>query len=125
MQERNQVPQNRSQNAAEEGKAIAEVVNDEKLASSLIQVEDNFLEVLLKCLYIVNPVNRDIFTSLLLNLSAQQQNRFKLIDALISLLLQITPGQVFPPMKLYGSDSFMENYNHVYAIVASRILDIL
>ncbi|CAG9335559.1 unnamed protein product [Blepharisma stoltei] len=124
MMERNQAQQHRPP-SLEEGKAISEVVADDKLANSLIQVEDSFLEVLLKCLYIANPVNRDIFASLMLNLSAQQPNRHKMLDGLISLLLQITPRDDFPPRQLYGSDSLIENYNQVYAVVSGRILDIL
>lgn len=124
LMDRNQSQHNRSPNV-EEGKAISEVVNDEKLASSLIQIEDSFLEVLLKCLYIVNPVNKDIFASLMLNLSAQQQNRHKMLDGLITLLLQITPRQDFPPQHLYGSDSYVENYSQVYAVVSGRILEVL
>lgn len=109
----------------DEGKEIAEIVADEKLANTLIQVEDNFLEVLLKALYLVSPVNIDILASLLLNLSAQPVNRHKLLDALVALAMRLPPRNDFPPQQLYGAENFLETYSQVYAIVAGRILDLL
>lgn len=109
----------------EDGKEISEIVNDEKLTSTLAQVEDSFLEVLIKGIYLLNPINRDILASLLLNLSAQGNFRSKLLDALLCLLLQFGPGKDFPPQRLYGSETYLENYSQVYAIVTGRILDLL
>lgn len=123
--ERQAPQQRRAPLSQEEGKAISDIVADDKLSNSLIQVEDSFLELLLKALYLVNPINRDILASLLLNLSAQQMHRQKLLDGLVCILLQLSPRREFPPQQLFGTDSFMENFNQAYAIVSGRILDLL
>ena len=109
----------------EEDKIIAGIVNDERLSSGLVQVEDSLLEVLLKGLYLSVPINREIYSSLLLNLTAQQANRQKILDGLVSLLIHLDGSGDFPPHHLYGSDNFLENYNKVYAIVSVRIIDVL
>ena len=109
----------------EEDKTINDIVADDKLANSLPQAEDALLEILLKGLYLSIPINREILSSLLLNLSVQSTNRSKILDGLISLLLQLDSKTDFPPRQLYGSESFLENYNKVYAIVSVRIIDIL
>lgn len=109
----------------EEGKVLNEMLADDKLSATLASVEDGLLEVLIKGIYLLNPINRDIFSSLLLNLSVQSSVRGKLLDALLCLLEQHTAGKDFPPQKLYGSDTYLENYSQVYAIVAGRILDLL
>jgi len=107
------------------GKAICEIVADEKLTLTLASVEDSFLEVLVKSVYLLNPVNRHIFASLLLNLSVQNNVRGKVVDALLCLLMQVCPAKEFPPLKLFGSETYLENYSQVYAIVSGRILDLL
>jgi HECT-domain (ubiquitin-transferase)/Domain of Unknown Function (DUF913)/Ubiquitin binding region len=109
----------------EDEKVISEIVADEKLAASLTSVEDSFLEVLIRGIYLLNPINRDILASLLLNLSAQATIRSKILDALLCLLIQFGPEKEFPPERLYGSETYLENYSQVYAIVAGRILDLL
>ena len=109
----------------EDGKVISEIVADDKLVAALAQVEDSFLEVLVKGIYLLNPINRDILASLMLNLSVQTNVRAKLLDALLCLLLQFGPEKEFPPQRLYGSETYLENYSQVYAIVAGRILDLL
>ena len=109
----------------EENKVISEIVADEKLSSTLAQVEDSFLELLIRGIYLLNPINRDILASLLLNLSAQANVRAKLLDALLCLLIQFSPVKDFPPQRLFGSETYLENYSQVYAIVAGRILDLL
>ena len=109
----------------EESKIISEIVADDKLSASLASVEDSFLEVLIKGIYLLNPINRDILASLLLNLSAQGTIRAKLLDALVCLLSQFFPAKDFPPHRLYGSETYLENYSQVYAIVTGRILDLL
>jgi hypothetical protein len=113
------------QRPGEEGKVISEIIADEKLSATLASVEDGLLEVLVKALYLLNPINRDIFSSLLLNLSVQGTVRGKLLDSLLALLEQQSPGKDFPPQKLYGSETYLENYSQVYAIVTGRILDLL
>lgn len=118
-------PAPRKRQAQEEDKTISNIVADEKLANSLVQVDDSLLEILLKGLYLSTPINRDILSSLLLNLSVQHINRSKIIDGLVSLLLTLDTKSEFPPKKLYGSESFLENYNKVYAIVSVRVIDIL
>ena len=75
----------------EDGKVISEIVADDKLVAALAQVEDSFLEVLVKGIYLLNPINRDILASLMLNLSVQTNVRAKLLDALLCLLLQFGP----------------------------------
>lgn len=109
----------------EGGKVINDLVADEKLANTLASVEDGFLEVLIRSVYLLNPINRDIFASLLLNLSVQSGVRAKVVDAFLCLLMQVTPVKDFPPQKLYGSETYLENYSQVYAIVTGRILDLL
>jgi hypothetical protein len=109
----------------EESKYVAEIAGDDKLSSTLVQVEDNFIELLLKSLYLVSPVNSDILTSLFINLSANPHNRTRLLEAFLTLLRLVQPAGSFPPAQLFGSEHFIENYSHVYAVSAGRILDIL
>ncbi|OMJ87502.1 hypothetical protein SteCoe_10754 [Stentor coeruleus] len=120
---RQQAPKKKQ--SAEDEKIISSIVMDEKLANSLPVCEDSLLEVLFKGLYLSTPISRDILSSLFLDMSVQQQNRSKILDGLISLLLNIDNRHEFPPNHLYGSESFLENYSKVYAIVSIRILDIL
>ena len=81
----------------EETKEIAEIVSDPKLSSQLTPVEDNFLELLMRALYLSAPVNPEIYKSLILNLSANTRNRSMLIDGLTTLLQVIEPVGSFPP----------------------------
>jgi E3 ubiquitin-protein ligase HUWE1 len=115
----------RKKQVQEEDKTISTISNEEKLAASLTVAEDSFLEVLLKILYLSTPVNRDILNSLLVDLSAQPVNRSKIIDSLISLLtINESKGQL-PPGHLFGSESYLENFNKVFAITSIRVLDVL
>mmetsp|Transcript_8385 Transcript_8385/g.16642 ORF Transcript_8385/g.16642 Transcript_8385/m.16642 type:complete len:2837 (+) Transcript_8385:32-8542(+) len=109
----------------EESKYVAEIAVDDKLSNQLVQVDDSFIELLLKSLYLINPVNSDILTSLFINISANPHNRTRLLESLLTLLRLVQPEKNFPPTQLYGSEHFTENYSHVYAVVAGRILDIL
>ena len=115
----------RPQRRTPDNKYIGQIVADDKLAGSLVQIEDSFVEALLRSLFLVSPLNRDILASLLLNLSANPQNRNKVLDGLVSLLMQQRPSRDFPPQQLYGSHNFLQNYDLVYAIVAGRALDLL
>ena len=118
-------PQVKKKQTYEEDKTIIDLVADERLSASVVQAEDSLLEVLFKGLYLSSPINRDILSSLFLNLSVNSINRIKIIDALITLLLHFDSTSEFPPKQLYGSDSFLANYSKVHAIVSLRILDIL
>lgn len=120
---RQQAPKKKQ--SAEDEKIIGSIVMDEKLANSLPVCEDSLLEILFKGLYLATPISRDILSSLFLDMSVQQQNRSKILDGLVSLLLNMDNRCEFPPSHLYGSESFLENYNKVYAIASIRILDIL
>ncbi|OMJ79080.1 hypothetical protein SteCoe_20987 [Stentor coeruleus] len=120
---RQQIPKKKQ--SAEDEKIISSIVIDEKLANSLPICEDSLLEILFKGLYLSTPISRDIISSLFLDMTVQQQNRSKILDGLVSLLLNMDNQCEFPPRNLYGSESFLENYSKVYAIVSIRILDIL
>ena len=109
----------------EEDKTIAAIVSDEKLSNSLQPADDSLLELLLKGLYLSVSINRDVLSSVMLNLSVQPINRSKIIDGLVSLLLLQESAGEFPPKQLYGSEIFLENYSKVHALVSIRIIDIL
>lgn len=109
----------------DERKDVAEIVSDDRLCELLIQPSDSFLDLLFRALYLVNPVNKDVLESLFLNLSAQPVARAKIMQGLLVLLKALEPRSDFPPQHLLGSESFVENYQQVYAVVAGRILEIL
>ena len=109
----------------EETKEISEIVSDPKLSSQLTPVEDNFLELLMRALYLSAPVNPEIYKSLILNLSANTRNRSMLVDGLTTLLQVIEPSGVFPPQQLWGSEGGIVNYRYVYEVVSQRILEML
>ena len=105
-----------------EGGEIAEL--DDKLAGSLPRLDEDFLKLLLKTIYLLTPVNREILASLLLNLTANAENRKDLLDALVTLLTP-SPGYEFLPAHLFGSDTYLETPQQLFAIVTNRVLDIL
>lgn len=81
-------------------------------------MEDNFLELLMRALYLSAPVNPEIYKSLILNLSANTRNRSMLIDGLTTLLQVIEPAGQFPPQQLWGSEGGIVNYRYVYEVVS-------
>lgn len=115
----------RKKPAAEEDKVVKDLVNDDKLASSVFSVDEEFIESLIRALYMANPVNKEIMGSLMLNLSVNPINRQQILDALITVLMAFESSASFPPKVLYGADTIVENYSKVYAIVSIRAIEIL
>jgi len=101
---------------------IAEL--DDKSAGSLSRLDEDFWKLLLKAIYLLTPVNREILASLLLNISANAENRKELLDSLVA-LLSPAPGYEFLPAHLFGSDTYLETPQQLFAIVTNRVLDLL
>ena len=111
--------------APDERKDVAEITADDRLCELLLQPSDSFLDLLFRALYLVNPVNKEVLGSLFLNLSAQPIARTKIMHGLLTLLKALEPRSDFPPQHLLGSETLVENYQQVYAVVSGRVLEIL
>ena len=112
-------PQRRPENEVSE---IAEL--DDKLAAALPKLDEDFIRLLLKAVYLLTPVNREILASMLLNLTANAENRRELLDVFVRLLGPET-GFDFLPAHLFGNDTYLETPQQVFAIVTGRVLDLL
>ena len=118
-------PQIRKKQTYEEDKTLLQIMSLDEIAESIPAVEDSLLETLIKTLYLSNPVNKDMLSSLFLNLSVNAGSRAKILDGLVTLLLQLETRTDFPPRQLYGADLFLASYLKVYSMVSLRILEVL
>ena len=105
MQQRHQVLMERAQpHQRHLPTPIAEVVIDDKLAESLIQLDEAFLNFLFSVMHL--SLNRDILASLFLDLSVQPFNRQRILEGLVGILQEDLPIQS-------------------YALTSGRVLDTL